>query len=664
MNQQDTIDLFKRCEAARKKARAVALAEGKEVEAAEGIAHQAAKSIWNEWAHDMLARRKALEEAGERATEEYCRGNIEVHNEETHAWMGATTVDFSGIRLQSCQLFGKWQPNSGEIMEDSDIDPVSSANSVLLEGKAIRFDGFVFPGAALFDMAQFHGSVRFDGAQFRGHARFDGVQFRGGTRFDGAQFSGATWFFGVQFRCVVRFNEAWFRGDALFDMAQFHGSARFDMARFHGSARFNEAQFHEWASFDGMQFSDYALFFGTQFRRVTRFNEAQFSGAAWFDEAQFSGAALFMSAKFAKDAQFFMTKFDQFASFEDARFCKGANFGAIRGERGFSLANVTFERVPDFIQAHFEEAPRLDNIHVRARIVDLAPEPLPTPDASRWGTVKTALSHAYLTRFGHGVLRRIFAADSDVPARFRALKRLAIQGHDADREHEFFASEVRAARFTCDWPLPLVRLKFTSCWLKPLNWLPFGFWSGSSWSGFGRFWFGLGYEVFGGLGASALRPTLWWLTTIAVAAVFFLGESPDMSAARATLREGGASRLASYAETTARAWGEWRHGQGACYAPPAPADVKESHIGSLSADVRSSTSAVSEALQLAFRNAFIVLDSSGDAAHRAYGCLYGGSEPIAVVPGSVSAVAAIQKVCSATFIFLFGLALRNMLKMK
>ena len=84
---------------------------------------------------------------------------------------------------------------------------------------------------------------------------------------------------------------------------------------------------------------------------------------------------------------------------------------------------------------------------------------------------------------------------------------------------------------------------------------------------------------------------------------------------------------------------------------------------------RDGTGLANEAWHLAFRNAFIVLDGSSEAAHRTYGCLYGvemygGSNPLAVVPSAVSTVSAIQKLFSALMIFLFGLALRNMLKMK
>ncbi len=84
--------------------------------------------------------------------------------------------------------------------------------------------------------------------------------------------------------------------------------------------------------------------------------------------------------------------------------------------------------------------------------------------------------------------------------------------------------------------------------------------------------------------------------------------------------------------------------------------------------VRASTNPVNEALSIAYHNAVIVLDSSGDSAHRAFGCLYGveryGGNPVAYVPRNVAIASGIQKLLSAIFIFLFGLAVRNMLKVK
>ena len=59
----------------------------------------------------------------------------------------------------------------------------------------------------------------------------------------------------------------------------------------------------------------------------------------------------------------------------------------------------------------------------------------------------------------------------------------------------------------------------------------------------------------------------------------------------------------------------------------------------------------------------ILLDSSGDSAHRAFGCLY-GVERYGGNPRSVGIASGIQKLVSAVFIFLFGLAVRHMLKVK
>jgi hypothetical protein len=57
-----------------------------------------------------------------------------------------------------------------------------------------------------------------------------------------------------------------------------------------------------------------------------------------------------------------------------------------------------------------------------------------------------------------------------------------------------------------------------------------------------------------------------------------------------------------------------------------------------------------------------------DATRRAFGCLYGveryGGNPVVYVPRSVAIASGIQKLLSAIFIFLFGLAVRNMLKVK
>jgi uncharacterized protein YjbI with pentapeptide repeats len=401
----------------------------------------------------------------------------------------------------------------------------------------------------------------------------------------------------------------------------------FDGFIFPGLADFYRTSFFRIAGFDGAAFLGAAEFWGAAFSSAG-FHQARFSSDARFGGATWYATAWFEGAVFEGDAEFSGVRFERYATFARAQFWTQADFGAVRGGGAFDLAGAAFESVPDFIQAHFEEAPRLDNVRVEEG-----------PARLGW---------------------RLPRLDRDRPARFRALKRLAIQGHDLDRELDFFSREIRAARFASDWPLP---------W--PI-------WRSRAWGGFLRFWSGLAYEVFGGFGSSVLRPLLWWLVTVAVAAVYFLGQTPEVSKRRVQLQAEGASAPVAYARA---AYSAWSMGQ-SCFAPENPpggrtsqnaagmtAPGAEGNLGPLVPEAWRTTAAPAEALQLAFRNGFILLDNGGDAAHRSYGCLYGvelygGSNPVAFVPPAASIASMIQKLVSGGLIFLFGLALRNMLKMK
>ena len=187
-------------------------------------------------------------------------------------------------------------------------------------------------------------------------------------------------------------------------------------------------------------------------------------------------------------------------------------------------------------------------------------------------------------------------------------------------------------------------------------------------------------EPFSDFGRSILRPPLFWLLVMTLATVYFLGESvqPPGLAGRGVL---GAAR--AYAELALDAWRDPPR----CFAGTRRELAAEQKIDAagrvskvseekklpvtfsgLTATARGSTDAFKEAVNLSWHNAFIVLDGGADAAHRTYGCLYGveryGDNPVAFVPSSVARASGVQKLLSAVFIFLFGLALRNMLKMK
>jgi hypothetical protein len=157
---------------------------------------------------------------------------------------------------------------------------------------------------------------------------------------------------------------------------------------------------------------------------------------------------------FHASADFFQANFGSFASFHSSSFDGRANFTAIVAEKAFTIEKSKFKVLPDFIQAHFQEAPRLDNVEV------------PT----------------------HGFWRSLGGrGDPDLAARYRALKRLAIQGHDHDREYQFFADELRSLRGNPDRP-----------WHT-------------------RYWIGFLYEVISNFGRSISRPVVCWI----VLTIFF-----------------------------------------------------------------------------------------------------------------------------------------------
>ena len=75
-----------------------------------------------------------------------------------------------------------------------------------------------------------------------------------------------------------------------------------------------------------------------------------------------------------------------------------------------------------------------------------------------------------------------------------------------------------------------------------------------------------------------------------------------------------------------------------------------------------------EALRLSLMNALIVVNVGGENFYLTYGCLYGvegaGSSAVPLAPMRVWAVGSVQRIFSVILIFLFGLAIRNMLKLR
>lgn len=153
------------------------------------------KKVWNAWANDLLARREALEAAGE--------------------WEDKATVDFSTRTFD----------------------------------KGANFSGFIFPGDASFHEATFTGYAAFSNAKFTGGAYFRDATFEKGAAFFGATFTGDTKFSRATFNSVVDFENTTFTGDTKFSHATFTEGVIFDGSTFTRDTTFFGATFTGYAFF-------------------------------------------------------------------------------------------------------------------------------------------------------------------------------------------------------------------------------------------------------------------------------------------------------------------------------------------------------------------------------------------------------------------------------
>jgi hypothetical protein len=220
------------------------------------------------------------------------------------------------------------------------------------------------------------------------------------------------------------------------------------------------------------------------------------------------------------------------------------------------MTGAAFDKVPAFNQADFNQAPDLDDVEF----------PLPS----------------------------FWRGRAEVIAQYRALRRLAIQGADYEREQMALKGEIRSKRGT-----------------KQQR------------SYHAGFWYGLFYDALSDFGRSAWRPFLAWSACIIIFAVYFLGQNIEMTMRRDHAYSGWLVGMSEYTRTAWKAL--WSSAY--CYpgTPPAPgstAIITDGFTG-LVEEVRAETNLVNEALSIAYHNAVIILDGSGDSAHRAFGCLYG-----------------------------------------
>ena len=271
-------------------------------------------------------------------------------------------------------------------------------------------------------------------------------------------------FCGHKFSAPADFSGFVFPGEALFgefeywtdhQPSEFSDYTRFDFCTFCDDVRFVSVRFVGHTGFRGALFVSDANFAGAEFHQSVSFSNTNFQGEVWFGATNFHNYSNFMGTMFVKDASF-----------------RGIIASGI-----FDLTEVVFTNsIPDFYQANFKEAPDLDNA------VFLLPKFWPKE-------------------------RRL------IIGRYRALRRLAIQGHDHENESKAFKGEMRARRLTVDKP-----------------------WHAA-------FWFGVLYDALSDFGRSIARPmAVWCASWLAFAAIYFWNAGVAVSDWGAACANDGASK--------------------------------------------------------------------------------------------------------------------------
>ena len=291
------------------------------------------------------------------------------------------------------------------------------------------------------------------------YSDFGGWVFPGNVDFSSAEFRGEPSFHRATFYGDADFNNAVFKRSANLDEAIFNGIASFKRTNVTGRFSLSHSRFDKSASFDQMRVSGSVTFCHTNFNDYFEFNDADVSTIR-IRNCEFQSVARFFGAKFHNSAEFRQTRFHRLADFTGCRFGGATSFSfvafnhsaifrSIAAQSMFALEGSKFDRLPDFVGAHLIEAP-LHDVEFESRQYSEA---------------------------------QAFNGESPLPERWRALRRLAQQGHDHERALKFWKAEACARRNQEDKPWHL------------------------------RFWVGLIYGWVSDFGLSISRPT-WTLLVV------------------------------------------------------------------------------------------------------------------------------------------------------
>lgn len=401
------------------------------------------------------------------------------------------------------------------------------------------------------------------------------------------------------FSYEANFSEFIFPGFVDFSFNDFIEQVDFSDAIFHNYANFNNTIFRSKVLFSRCKFKNNITLSNVNFNNEVNFSGSLINGTLKISETIFNSKTDFTDVEFDCGASFLENKFKDELYFINNKILKAFVFRKCKFYKCIYFDAAIIDRFFGFDKCDFTD---ILPSFIQAHFFEvprLDNINLP-PLRSVWDFIFTKAS---FEESPEEILTET--------AKWRALRRIAELGHDHETKLKCFAGEIDAAR---DHP--------NTSWQDKL--------------------IGLAYQLFSDFGRSVMRPLYAWAAGILVFAFLF-----RLCMSNATLEQPLPFT---------------------CYNPVMhqATNDKASHIEGLSA-LSESTSPLTEPFSLSLRNALVVINGGEETNHRIYGCLYGleryGDTLIPVVPKTVAALSALQKVWSVVMLFLAGLAIRNLLKM-
>ncbi len=254
-----------------------------------------------------------------------------------NAWREVFPVGGEPPHLRNCADF------SGVDFRD---DPLDFSRFVF--GDDANFSGVTFGDAASFKGARWGRKANFRKTQWGIQADFQGAQWGELASFQNAQWANGAKFQQAQWGRMSCFNAARWGDFCDFESAQWAHACSFIDANWGINANFKKAHWVLWAKFQNAQWGENADFSYASWGQGANFEDAAWGGHAVFTGARWEVETSFCGAKWVGNARFEGAQWGREAKFERASWGGNADFSAAQWGAGARfhgaswLGNVTF----------------------------------------------------------------------------------------------------------------------------------------------------------------------------------------------------------------------------------------------------------------------------------------------------------------------------------